>query len=81
MTENQEDDTFDVELSELVSEVEGRLVAVTGTSTLHAGGELNLSELSLSSEPCCLIASRVTAANVEGLIELLDLALSQEFGK
>ena len=47
MADDPEGDTFEVELTELVSGVEGgRLAEATGASIMTAGGELDLSQLS-----------------------------------
>ena len=74
MAEDPEGDTLGMSESELVSEMESRLSGAAGMSMMPTGGELDLSELSLSTEPCCRFPSRVTAANVVGLADLLDFS-------
>ena len=75
MADYPEEDTFGMSLTELVCDVDGRQAE---TAEAPAWRDLDLSELSLSTEPCCCLSS---AANIAGLAELLDLVLSQEFGK
>ena len=81
MADYPEEDTFGMSLIELVCDVDGRLAETAEAPLIPTGRDLDLSELSLSTEPCCRLSLRVAAANIAGLAELLDLVVSQEFGK
>ena len=72
--------SFGPGIDELVAEVENQMAVAHPTlGGSHVG--LHLPELMLETSHCCQFATRVSSSNVSGLGDLLDLVLSQEFGK
>ena len=83
MSDDEACQSFGPGLAELVAEVENQMAgegAQLGGSG-GSGGDLELSGLLLETSYCCQFAARVSSANVAGLGDLLDVVLSQEFGK
>ena len=72
--------SFSGELSALVAEVEDQMAA--GNPPLdESGSGLDLSAVLMENNQCYQFAARVSASNVGDLGCLLDVVLSQEFGK
>ena len=80
MSDDEAGQSFDPGLADLVAEVENQM-AGEGAQLGGSGGELELSGLLLKTSYCCQFAARVSSANIAGLGDLLDVVLSQEFGK
>ena len=80
MSDNERALSFGPGLSALVAEVESQM-AEERTQLGGSGGELDLPNLMLETSYCCQFAARVSSANFAGLGDLLDVVLSQEFGK
>ena len=80
MSDDEAGQSFDPGLAELVAEVENQMVG-EGAQLGGSGGNLELSGLLLETSYCCQFAARVSSANIAGLGDLLDVVLSQEFGK
>ena len=78
MLEDEANQSFGPELEEMVTEVEDQM-AMQGAEL--GGGGLNLPDLMLETSQCCQFATRVSSLNIAGLGDLLDVVLSQEFGK
>ena len=72
--------SFGPGLSELVAAVENQM-ASSNPLLDGSGSGLDLPELLMETSHCCQFAARVSSSNVTGLSELLDVVLSQEFGK
>ena len=80
MSDDESGQSFGPGLADLVAEVENQM-AGEGSQLGGSGGELELSGLLLETSYCCQFAARVSSANIAGLGDLLDVVLSQEFGK
>ena len=80
MSDDEEGQSFGPGFAELVAEVENQM-AGEGAQLGGSGGDLELSGLLLETSYCCQFAARVSSANIAGLSDLLDIVLSQEFGK
>ena len=80
MSDDEAGQSFDPGLADLVAEVQNQM-AGEGAQLGGSGGELELSGLLLEVSYCCQFAARVSSANIAGLGDLLDVVLSQEFGK
>ena len=80
MSDDEAGQSFGPGLAELVAEVENQM-AGEGAQLGGSGGDLELSGLLLETSHCCQFAARVSSANIAGLSDLLDVVLSQEFGK
>ena len=80
MSDDEAGQSFDPGLAHLVAEVENQM-AGEGAQLSGSGGELELSGLLLETSYYCQFAARVSSANIAGLGDLLDVVLSQEFGK
>ena len=80
MSDDEAGQSFGPGLAELVAEVENQM-AGEGAQLGGSGGDLELSGLLLETSYCCQFAARVSSANIAGLSDLLDVVLSQEFGK
>ena len=81
MSENEDALAFGASLSDFVSEVANQMAGLDAPTFEESGVGLNLPDLMLEASPCCQLSTRVTASNVAGLGDLLDLVLSQEFGE
>ena len=80
MPDDEAGQSFGPGLAELVAEVENQM-AGEGAQLGGSAGDLELSGLLLETSYCCQFAARVSSANIAGLSDLLDVVLSQEFGK
>ena len=80
MSDDDAGQSFGPGSAELVAEVENQM-AGEGAQLGGSGGDLELSGLLLETSYCCQFAARVSSANIAGLGDLLDVVLSQEFGK
>ena len=80
MSDDEAGQSFGPGLAELVAEVENQM-AGEGAQLGGSGGDPELSGLLLETSYCCQFAARVSSANIAGLSDLLDVVLSQEFGK
>ena len=80
MSDDEAGQSFGPGLAELVAEVENQM-AGEGAQLGGSGGDLELSGLLLETSYCCQFAARVSSDNIAGLSDLLDVVLSQEFGK
>ena len=80
MSDDDAGQSFGPGLAELVAEVENQM-AGEGAQLGGSGGDLELSGLLLETSYCCQFAARVSSAKIAGLGDLLDVVLSQEFGK
>ena len=80
MSDDEAGQSFGPGLAELVAEVENQMGG-EGAQLGGSGGDLELSGLLLDTSYCCQFAARVSSANIAGLSDLLDVVLSQEFGK
>ena len=80
MSEDEGELSFGPGLSELVAVVEQQM-ASSNPPLDGSGGGLDLPEILMATSHCCQFTSRVSSANIVGLSDLLDVVLSQEFGK
>ena len=80
MSDDEAGQSFGPGLAKLVAEVENQM-AGEGAQLGGSGGDLESSGLLLETSYCCQFAARVSSANIAGLGDLLDVVLSQEFGK
>ena len=80
MSDDEAGQSFDPGLVDLVAEVVNQM-AGEGAQLGGSGGELELSGILLETSYCCQFAARVSSANIAGSGDLLDVVLSQEFGK
>ena len=78
-------DLSEEDVSSLVRAAEGAFAELSSLSRSTDEEELQASVEQLlereTDSPCCLFATRVTAANAEAATALLDIALSSEFRK
>ena len=79
MSEDEGELSFGPGLSELVAVVEQQMASSNPLD--GSGGGLDLPEILMATSHCCQFTSRVSSANIVGLSDLLDVLLSQEFGK
>ena len=81
MSDDEDAMAFGPGVSELVAEVENQMAE--GAPLKLEGGDsgLDLPEILLESSHCCQFATRVSSSNAVGLGDILDLVLSQEFGR
>ena len=80
MSDDEESLSFGPGIAELVAEVENQM-AVANPQLEGSNVGLDLPELMLETSHSCQFAVRVSSSNVAGLGDLLNLVLSQEFGK
>ena len=78
-SEDEGELSFGSGLSELVAVVEQQMAS--SNPPLDGSGGLDLPETLMATSHCCQFTSRVSFANIVGLSDLLDVVLSQEFGK
>ena len=81
MSESVDVLAFGATLSYLVSEVAYQMADASVSSFEERGTGLNLQDLMLETSHCCQRSARVSSITVTGFGKLLDLVLSQEFGK